>query len=227
MAPNHMIPTKRRFAGAAPPIIIRPSPRSHDNMPLPRFLSLPRKDRRSRSKARSEADASQDPSEAGLAAPHPPGPDSHLGAGSSIVTAVTPSTPKNRVPGGTQTLLPQNLHLTILPQNADYTVSDPTQAVTFETKRPKPWNRILNRSTTASEMRSESGLGSTMYASAKVVVDVVKESSDVFPPLKSVVGGLSVALKHYDVCCAFPPIPIHDADSYYSKQRPTDKRWNL
>jgi len=28
---------------------------------------------------------------------------------------------------------------------------------------------------------------------------VVKESSDVFPPLKSVVGGLTAVLKHYDV----------------------------
>ena len=28
---------------------------------------------------------------------------------------------------------------------------------------------------------------------------MVKESSDVFPPLKSVVGGLTAVLKHYDV----------------------------
>ena len=40
---------------------------------------------------------------------------------------------------------------------------------------------------------------STVYASAKVVIDVVKESSDVFTPLKSVAGGLSAVLNHYDV----------------------------
>ena len=40
---------------------------------------------------------------------------------------------------------------------------------------------------------------SAAYSSAKVVIDVVKESSDVFPPLKSVAGGLAAILKHYDV----------------------------
>jgi hypothetical protein len=32
-----------------------------------------------------------------------------------------------------------------------------------------------------------------------MALEVVKESSDVFVPLKSVVGGLSVLLKQYDV----------------------------
>ena len=40
---------------------------------------------------------------------------------------------------------------------------------------------------------------STLHASAGLVIDVVKESSDVFTPLKSVAGGLCAILKHYDV----------------------------
>ena len=40
---------------------------------------------------------------------------------------------------------------------------------------------------------------SAAYSSTKVVIDVVKESSDVFPPLKSVASGLAAVLKHYDV----------------------------
>ena len=40
---------------------------------------------------------------------------------------------------------------------------------------------------------------STLHASAGLVIDVLKESSDAFTPLKSVVGGLSAILKHYDV----------------------------
>ena len=40
---------------------------------------------------------------------------------------------------------------------------------------------------------------STAYATAELAVEVVKESSDVFTPLKSVAGGLSAILKHYDV----------------------------
>ena len=40
---------------------------------------------------------------------------------------------------------------------------------------------------------------STLHASAGLVIDVLKESSDAFTPLKSVAGGLSAILKHYDV----------------------------
>ena len=47
--------------------------------------------------------------------------------------------------------------------------------------------------------QNESSWMSAAYSSTKVVIDVVKESSDVFPPLKSVANGLAVVLKHYDV----------------------------
>ena len=40
---------------------------------------------------------------------------------------------------------------------------------------------------------------STVYTSGRLAVDVLKESSDAFTPLKSVVGGLSAVLKYYDV----------------------------
>ena len=39
---------------------------------------------------------------------------------------------------------------------------------------------------------------STLHASTGLVIDVVKESSDAFTPLKAVAGGLSAILKHYD-----------------------------
>ena len=47
--------------------------------------------------------------------------------------------------------------------------------------------------------RNESSWISAAYSSTKVVIDVVKECSDVFPPLKSAAGGLAAVLKHYDV----------------------------
>ena len=40
---------------------------------------------------------------------------------------------------------------------------------------------------------------SPVYASVGLAVDVLKESSDAFTPLKSVVGGLSAVLKYYGV----------------------------
>ena len=40
----------------------------------------------------------------------------------------------------------------------------------------------------------------TVYGMAKITVDTVKESSDMCPPLKAVVGVLSVLIKNCDVC---------------------------
>jgi len=39
----------------------------------------------------------------------------------------------------------------------------------------------------------------TAYSTAKMVVNITKESSDMFPPLKAVVGALSVLIQNYDV----------------------------
>ena len=52
---------------------------------------------------------------------------------------------------------------------------------------------------------------STLQASAGLVIDVLKESSDVCTPLKSVAGGLCAVLKYYDVwypCSAKPFTPL-------------------
>ena len=34
---------------------------------------------------------------------------------------------------------------------------------------------------------------------AKILLDVAKESSDWFPPLKSALGGVNALIKHYEV----------------------------
>ena len=39
----------------------------------------------------------------------------------------------------------------------------------------------------------------TAYSTARMAVDIAKESSDLFLPLKAVVGALSVLIKNYDV----------------------------
>jgi hypothetical protein len=39
----------------------------------------------------------------------------------------------------------------------------------------------------------------TAYNAARMVVEIAKESSDMFLPLKTVVGALSVLIKNYDV----------------------------
>ena len=161
-------------------------------MPLLDFLSLPQKGWRTWSKIRSAADATQGPSEAGLVAPRPAESDPDLETGSSTFSTSTPSTLQNRVSSGMQIALFWTAHLTVL-QKVGKGVSNPTQSVAKKAKRPKPWDRILNRNTATSETKSESSLGSTAYT---------KEPSDVSPPLRSIVSGLTTALEHYDVCSA-------------------------
>lgn len=50
---------------------------------------------------------------------------------------------------------------------------------------------------------SSSTSASTIHAlnaGGRLVLNIVKESADAFPPLKSVLGGLHTVLQHYDVC---------------------------
>jgi hypothetical protein len=52
----------------------------------------------------------------------------------------------------------------------------------------------------------------TIYAAIRVAVEITKESSDLFPPLKAVVGAMSVLIKNCDVGVLFaiwiPPHPL-------------------
>ena len=44
----------------------------------------------------------------------------------------------------------------------------------------------------------------TAYGAARMAVEIAKESSDMFLPLKAVVGALAVLIKHHDVS---PQVP--------------------
>ena len=44
---------------------------------------------------------------------------------------------------------------------------------------------------------------STLHTSIGFAIDVLRESSDVFTPLKSMAGGLSAILKYHDVRCVY------------------------
>ena len=64
---------------------------------------------------------------------------------------------------------------------------------------------------------SKSDWKSTTYATTKLAINLVKESSDAFPPLKSVVGGLSAILDHCDVRFVSPE-PNNSSRSWHSQQ---------
>ena len=48
----------------------------------------------------------------------------------------------------------------------------------------------------------------TAYEAAKIAIDIANASSDMFLPLKAVVGALSVLIKNYDVMFPQAPRPI-------------------
>ena len=45
--------------------------------------------------------------------------------------------------------------------------------------------------------------------SAKILLDIAKESADWFPPLKSALGGVSALIKHYEVLVKFV-VAVHN-----------------
>lgn len=51
----------------------------------------------------------------------------------------------------------------------------------------------------AAAHENKSNMKPTARASARLVIDALKESSDLFPPLKAAVTGVSAILQHYDV----------------------------
>ena len=52
----------------------------------------------------------------------------------------------------------------------------------------------------------------------KILLDVAKEASDVFPPLKSALGGVNALIKHYEVR------PFHTAASARNSQSPRNTK---
>ena len=65
-----------------------------------------------------------------------------------------------------------------------------------DSKRPKLSSYTVDP---AAAYKNKPSWKSTLRASAGLFIDVLKESSDVCTPLKSVAGGLCAVLKYYDV----------------------------
>ena len=59
--------------------------------------------------------------------------------------------------------------------------------------RPLPSSKLFDRSNLTAKRRTR------VVDGAKILLDIAKESSDWFPPLKSALGGVSALIKHYEV----------------------------
>ena len=192
--------------------------RPGSDMGLRDFLSLPKDPRRSRSKARSDIVPLEGQGDADLVA-HQRSAEStpDLRIGSSTSTTSSPLTSRDRESNGTRTTLPRVVHLTALySPNADRSISDRLRSVfrRDQSNRQKSSDYIVDPSAAYEKKPSWK---STAYATTKLAIHMMKESSDAFPPLKSVAGGLSAILKHCDVHPSSYH-PTHDAHGCPSKR---------
>jgi len=56
--------------------------------------------------------------------------------------------------------------------------------------------------------------GAKVVNGVKILLDVAKESSDWFPPLKYALGGVDALIKHYEVVRSFRVAPTHNLRSH-------------
>ena len=173
-------------------------------MGLRDFLDIPRKWKHPR--ARSEEANSVKATQIGLTASTHSQPDSRIDE-SSISLTPAPSTSQNREPSGTCTSVFRRTYLTIFPCKLDNAAHDPTQSATGteHDKQQEPSEHTVNPSAMD---ENESNRESTPYSATKLVTNLVEESADAFPPLKSVVGSLSAIVDHCDVRFIFLVAPL-------------------
>ena len=183
--------------------------RLSDGMKLPNFLRLPKSHRRNRSKARSELDTGPAEGQDEAVPPRPTESTPDLRIGTSTLSTPSPLTLRNRETNGMQTILlfhdcQESLSHTRSHNTDPETTSDQilTVAARDQSSLQKSPVRTAVSISGAAPQRT-SGLDSTAYAATKLAVDLVKESSDAFPPLKSVAGGLSAILNCCEVRCFF------------------------
>ena len=187
-------------------------------MKLPKFLRLPESRRRQRSKARSEVGPTEGQSEVDPATPRPTEPTPDLRVGASISPPPSPLTAHDQESNGMQTIFSRPIHLSHPLHNTDpYTNSDqiPPAPGGDGSSRPKPSGYTTD---TGAAPENKSDWKSTAYAATKLAINLAKESSDVFPPLKSVAGGLAAILGHCGVRQSPPNYAAHDTHNYPRKR---------
>ena len=83
------------------------------------------------------------------------------------------------------------------PESTDHMAVDPRATSENQSDWKSTTDHMDVDPRAASENQSD--WKSTTYATTRLAINLVKESSDVFPPLKSVAGGLSAILNHCEV----------------------------
>ena len=177
------------------------SHRRRDEMKWKKFLPVPKKHRHTQSKAGNEVGSIDDRGEAGPVTLRPTESTPDLEIGSSTLSMPNPLTSRGHKINGTRMTLSWVIHLTAISCNIDPSTSTSDRGRPVPGKDENSQPELSSDHTTDPKAVSENkpGWGSTAYATTKLAINITKESADAFPPLKSVLGGLSAILKHCDV----------------------------
>ena len=177
------------------------SHRRRGEMKWKKFLPVPKNHRRTLSEAGGEVGSIDDRGEAGPLTLLPTESTEDIGIGSSTLSTPTPLASRSHEINGTQMTLSWEIHLTAISCNIDPSTSTSDRGRPVPGKDENSQPELSSDHTTDPKAASENkpGWGSTAYATTKLAINITKESADAFPPLKSVLGGLSAILKHSDV----------------------------
>ena len=174
--------------------------RLSDRMKLLKFLCLPKRNRRARSKVRNEISPIESQSGAGLAVPRPTESAPDLRIGTSTLPTPSPSVPRDQESNGMYTPLSWTNHLStpfrVTQSPTPFPIKSYLAPEVTKAAPPKPAGHT---SDSKAAPESKSDWKSTAYATTKLAINLVRDSSDVFPLLKSVAGCLSAILSHCEV----------------------------
>jgi len=204
-----------------PPVIAHHLYRPNNIMKWRELLHLPEKNRRTRSKARSETGPAEGQNRVDLAAsvPRPtestPDLQNQMSTSALPLAMPSPSASRDQESNGMQSTLSRTIRLTHLSRNTDpRTVSDRIPSVSREGgSESNPSKRSVGPSAIN---ENTSDLKSLASSGAKFILRGVKESADAFPPLKSAASALWFILNNCEVWSTSVNRPIRNA---YSRPR--------
>ena len=133
--------------------------------------------------------------------PVAPGP-----AESTPGLGIGPSTSRDPESNGTHTILSREVHLTASFRDPEHRAPPNLLQSVFGTRKRNRTNSSDDTADKRATSKHKLNWKATAYSTTKLAINLVKESSDVFPLLKSVAGGLSAVLQHCDVR-TIPPVP--------------------
>jgi hypothetical protein len=200
--------------------------RPNDDMKFSKFLRLPKSHRWSRSKTRSEIAPTDDgQSEADQTIPRLTESTPDLRIGTSTLPTPSPLASRDQESDSMYTTLSRKAHLSppfrVTQTLTPFPIKFLSVPGTDQSSLPKSSGYTADPETAP---ESKSDWGSTAYATTKLAINLVKESSDVFPPLKSILGGLSAILDHCDVRSISSKPTVHGSYDGPSKRSPVAKR---